>query len=127
MTIVRRALICVVLTILFLVEAGKRRLSMTSLYEGFSGVRIALLNPEDGRSSSWFLLDWKPTLVLHSIALVVHLMNRQAHVQPAVIGCMNPWSQRMDSEFAGQDRWLPTVMSIIGNHRLVWMMNTQER
>ena len=48
---------CVVLTIVFSVESGKRRLSMTSLYERFSVVRIALLNPEDGRSSSWIRLD----------------------------------------------------------------------
>ena len=45
--IVRKALICVVLTIVFLVEAGKRLLSMTSLDEGFQGVRIDLLNPEN--------------------------------------------------------------------------------
>ena len=45
-TIVRRLIISALLTIVFTVEAGKRRLSMTSLYEAFSCVRIALLNPQ---------------------------------------------------------------------------------
>ena len=44
--IVRTVLISDFLTIVFLLEAEKARLSMTSLYEGFTGVRIALLNPE---------------------------------------------------------------------------------
>ena len=40
--IARRAPICVFLTILFLLEAGKRRLSMMTLDEAFSHVRIDL-------------------------------------------------------------------------------------
>jgi len=51
-TIVRMSHFSALLTIVFLLEAGNRRLSMTSLYGAFRGVRIALLNPEDCRHSS---------------------------------------------------------------------------
>ena len=43
--IVRTVLISDFLTIVFLLVAEKARLSMTTLYEGFTVVRIALLNP----------------------------------------------------------------------------------
>ena len=46
MTIVRMVHFTAVLTIVFLMKAGKCRFSMMSLYEAFPIVRIILLNPE---------------------------------------------------------------------------------
>ena len=52
MTIVRTTHLSSFLTIVFLLEAEKRHLSMTTLYGAFSLIRIALRNPADTRKNN---------------------------------------------------------------------------